>query len=126
MNTKPLVHAIKHGFIVEGIEVIEAYPSKIAEMLMNDQIDVGLVPVAVIPQLKEHYIITDYCIGAENEVASVCLFSETKLNKIEKVILDYQSRTSVALAKLLIKKLLEAEYRICHSNFANATEVRLW
>jgi chorismate dehydratase len=37
------------------------------------------------------------------EVASVCLFSEVPLGKIEKVLLDYQSRTSVALLKILIR-----------------------
>ena len=53
--------------------------------------------------MKEYYIVSDYCIGAEGNVASVCLFSEVEINKIEKVLLDYQSRTSVALCKVLFK-----------------------
>ncbi len=85
------------------MEITEEYPAKIAMMLLNDEIDVGLVPVAIIPKLKEHYIISDYCIGAESAVASVCLFSEVPLDEIEKVVLDYQSKTSVALARVLIK-----------------------
>ncbi|HSU49311.1 MAG TPA: menaquinone biosynthesis protein [Segetibacter sp.] len=104
LNTKPLMYAFKHGLKINGMEIIEAYPAKVAPMLLNDEIDVGLVPVAIIPKLKEHYIISDYCIGAEQEVASVCLFSEVPLAEIEKVILDYQSRTSVALARVLIEK----------------------
>ena len=104
LNTKPLMYAFKHGLKINGMEIIEAYPAKVASMLLNDEIDVGLVPVAIIPKLKEHYIISDYCIGAEQEVASVCLFSEVPLAEIEKVILDYQSRTSVALARVLIEK----------------------
>jgi chorismate dehydratase len=103
LNTKPLMYAFKHGLKIEGMEIVEEYPAKIASMLLNDQIDVGLVPVAIIPKLSEHYIISDYCIGAEQQVASVCLFSEVPLDKIEKVILDYQSRTSVALARILIE-----------------------
>ncbi|MGH2648922.1 MAG: menaquinone biosynthetic enzyme MqnA/MqnD family protein, partial [Ginsengibacter sp.] len=79
------------------------YPSKIASMLLNDSIDVGLIPVAIIPEMKEHYIISDYCIGSNGEVASVCLFSEVPLEKIEKILLDYQSRTSVELLKILVK-----------------------
>lgn len=103
LNTKPLMYAFEHGCKIEGMEIVEAYPSKIASMLLDDKIDLGLVPVAVIPQLKEHYIIGDYCIGAEQEVASVCLFSEVPLEEIKKVVLDYQSRTSVALARVLIE-----------------------
>lgn len=98
------MYAFKHGLKIDGMEIVEEYPSKIAAMLLNDEIDVGLVPVAIIQKLKEHHIITDYCIGAEQEVASVCLFSEVPLHQIEKVILDYQSRTSVALARVLIEK----------------------
>jgi chorismate dehydratase len=73
-------------------------------MLVNDEIDVGLVPVAIIPLLKEAHIITDYCIGTEGDVASVALFSEVPVEEITTVLLDYQSRTSVNLAKILLKE----------------------
>ena len=94
---------------MDRIELIEEYPSKIAAMLLNDEIDVGLVPVAIIPEMKESYIITDYCIGAETEVASVALFSDVPINQIETVLLDYQSRTSVNLAKILFKEYWKKE-----------------
>ena len=90
--------------MADRVELKIDFPSKIASMLLEDSIDVGLVPVAVIPEMKEHYIISDYCIGCDGAVASVCLFSEAPLHKIEKVLLDYQSRTSVELLKILIKE----------------------
>jgi chorismate dehydratase len=103
LNTKPLLYGWKHGYEIAKAELIEAYPAKVAEMLLNDEIDVGLVPVAIIPRLKEAHIVTGYCIGAEGPVASVCLFSEVPIEKIERVLLDYQSRTSIALAQVLMK-----------------------
>jgi len=103
LNTKPLIYGIEKGMIKEEAELLIDYPSKIASMLLEDEIDVGLVPVAIIPEMKEHYIISDYCIGSVGKVASVCLFSEVPLDKIKTVLLDYQSRTSVALLKVLIK-----------------------
>ena len=104
LNTKPLVYGFEHGMMAEKVDLKIDYPSKIASMLLENTIDVGLVPVTVIPEMKEHYIISDYCIGCDGEVASVCLFSEVPLDKIEKVLLDYQSRTSIALLKILIKQ----------------------
>lgn len=104
LNTKPLIYGIEKGMIKDEAELIIDYPSKIASMLLEDKIDVGLVPVAIIPQMKEHYIISDYCIGSVGVVASVCLFSEVPLPDIKTVLLDYQSRTSVALLKVLIKE----------------------
>ena len=103
LNTKPLLHALNNGFEIKNMHLVEDYPARIAQMLLNNEIDVGLVPVAIIPKMQEHFIVTDYCIGAEGAVGSVCLFSEVPLERVEKVLLDYQSRTSVALAKVLIK-----------------------
>ncbi|MEO6837854.1 MAG: menaquinone biosynthesis protein [Ginsengibacter sp.] len=103
LNTKPLIYGFEHGMMENGVDLIIDYPSRIASMLLENKIDIGLVPVAIIPQMKEYHIISDYCIGSVGEVASVCLFSEVPMDKIEKILLDYQSRTSVALLKVLIK-----------------------
>ena len=103
LNTKPLIYGFEQGMMNESMELRIDYPARIAALLQQDEIDVGLVPVAVIPHLKESHIITDYCIGAEGPVASVCLFSEVPLEEIKEVLLDYQSRTSVALARILIR-----------------------
>ena len=104
LNTKPLLFGIERSeVLMHQIELITDYPSKIAKQLINNQIDIGLIPVAVIPQMKEHYIVSDYCIGADGNVASVCLFSEVELSKIKKILLDYQSKTSVALCRVLLK-----------------------
>lgn len=109
LNTKPLLYGIRRSGLMERIDLIEEYPSKIASMLLNDDIDLGLVPVAVIPKLKESHIITDFCIGAIGEVASVALFSEVPMEKITAVLLDYQSKTSVNLAKILLKEYWKKE-----------------
>ena len=103
LNTQPLLYGIERSGIMNKITLIRDYPARIARKLLDDTIDVGLVPVAVIPRLKEGHIITDYCIGCDGPVASVCIFSEVPLEKVETVLLDYQSRTSVALAKLLLR-----------------------
>jgi chorismate dehydratase len=104
LNTRPLIYGLKLPPIADEIELIEDTPSRLAELLVNNEIDMGLVPVAVIPQLKEYFISSDYCIGTETEVASVCLFSEVPLNEITKVYLDYQSLSSVALLKWLMRE----------------------
>lgn len=104
LNTKPLLYGIKRHEVFKKIELIEDYPSKIAQLLIDGQLDIGLVPVAVIPKLREWHIVTDYCIGCDGPVASVCLFSEVPVWEIEKVYLDYQSRTSVRLAQILLKE----------------------
>ncbi|MEO5684286.1 MAG: menaquinone biosynthesis protein [Chitinophagaceae bacterium] len=104
LNTKPLIYGFQQGLMSQSIEMIQDYPAQVAAMLLNDEIDIGLVPVAIIPKLKEHYIISDYCIGADGAVASVCLFSDVPIESAKEVLLDYQSRTSVRLARILLKE----------------------
>jgi chorismate dehydratase len=103
LNTKPLLYGIRQSALLDKIKLTEDYPARIAEQLLDDTIDIGLVPVAIIPRMKEYYIVSDYCIGADGEVASVSLFSDVPVDRIEKVLLDYQSRTSVSLARILLK-----------------------
>jgi chorismate dehydratase len=104
LNTKPLIYGLEKEPVNEMIELIGAYPAKLARMLADDEIDVGLIPVAAIPQLPSYHIVGSYCIGTEGEIASVCLFSEVPMHNIKKVYLDYQSRSSVALLKWLMKE----------------------
>jgi chorismate dehydratase len=104
MNTKPLLYGLTRPPIHEQIELISDYPSRLADMLIKGEIDLGLIPVAVLPQLPEYHIIGDYCIGAEGEIATVALFSEVPMNEIKKIYLDYQSRSSVELLKYLLKE----------------------
>lgn len=89
---------------MKEIELVEDYPAKIAQMLISGEVDLGLIPVAATVKMKEWQIISDYCIGSDGRVASVCLFSAVPMEAIRTVYLDYQSRTSVNLARILLKE----------------------
>lgn len=103
LNTKPLLYGFRGHKVLRSMELTMDYPAKIARQLIDGEVDLALVPVAIIPKLKEYHIIADFCIGAEGPVASVCLFSDVPLQEIKRIYLDYQSRTSVALLKLLVR-----------------------
>ncbi len=99
-----MIFGLKQEPIASQIELVEENPAQLAEMLKKNEIDLGLIPIAAIPELEESYLSGDYCIGTEGEAASVCLFSEVPLGQIEKVYLDYQSRTSVELLKWIMRE----------------------
>ncbi|MEZ7929730.1 MAG: menaquinone biosynthesis protein [Flavobacteriales bacterium] len=104
LNTIPFIHGLKQSELIKIIDLQLDYPSICADKLINGTVDLALVPVAVIPKLKEAYIISDYCIGANGAVDTVCLYSDVPIEEIESIALDYQSRTSVALLKVLLKE----------------------
>jgi chorismate dehydratase len=104
LNTRPLLYGLERPPIRDFIELSGAYPSKLSQALINGDIDLGLIPVAAIPFMKEYHIIGNHCIGANGEIASVAIFCDVPIQEIEKIYLDYQSRTSVALCKYLLKE----------------------
>lgn len=91
------------------ISLTEDYPSRIAAQLSSAEIDVGLIPVAVLPLLPTATVVGAHCIATNGEVGSVCLFSKQPLEQIDRVLLDYQSRTSVLLTQLLFKEFWNKE-----------------
>ncbi len=97
---------------MEEIDLVLEYPALIAQHLREDTVDLGLVPVAAIPSIPNARIVSDYGIGAEGKVASVCLFSKVPVANIERVYLDYQSRTSVRLAQVLLKHYWKKEVEV--------------
>ncbi len=120
LNTKPFLHGLYKTGLINEIDLHLEIPSKTAEKLKNGIAQIGLVPVAILPQLQQAKIITDYCIGAIGEVKTVALYSQVPLNQIQKIYLDYQSCTSVQLVQILCKehwKLTDIEFVPAQENF---------
>lgn len=119
LNTLPLLFGLEKMHNASKIVLIKNYPAAIADDLLNGNIDAGLIPIAMIPRLKQAYIIGNYCISSYDTVASVCLFSQVPIENITTVILDYQSRTSVQLVQVLMKQFWKKEvtYLTAKQNF---------
>lgn len=116
-NTTPFLYGIHHTNFSSHIKLELDIPSVCAKKLKNKQVEIGLVPVAILPELESYQIITDYCIGAVGKVDSVKLFSEKPLDELTHVLLDYQSKTSVTLVQVLNKHFWKKNLQ-----FVNSTE----
>jgi chorismate dehydratase len=116
LNTKPFLFGLTHSPLLNSIQLELQHPSMIAKQLLNHEIDLGLVPVAVIPRLRESHTISDFGICCNGEVSSVVICSQVPLNEAEKLFLDYQSRTSSALTQLLLKDYWKANPRIVQAS----------
>ncbi|WP_116126736.1 menaquinone biosynthetic enzyme MqnA/MqnD family protein [Lewinella sp. IMCC34183] len=117
LNTKPLLYGLLRSPVSEQLDMNLAIPSECARQLVAGEADIALVPVAVLPELPRYEIISDYCIGADGEVATVCIYGEVPLHEMTHIYLDHHSRTSVMLARLLLEEYWEHEV-----TFLNARE----
>jgi len=104
INSIPFIYGIEHsGYIKQKFQLFKDIPSECGDKLLKKRVDLGLVPIAIIPQLETYEIISDFCIGSNRNVRSVILFSDVPLRDLEAIYLDYQSRTSALLTKILAK-----------------------
>jgi chorismate dehydratase len=102
-NTKPFIYGIEHSALLDQVVLSLDIPTDCAAKLINGQVDIGLIPVAAIPDVPNAHIVADYCIGSVGAVNSVFIFSHIPVGEIRSVRLDSHSRTSNNLAKVLLK-----------------------
>ena len=103
LNSKPFLYGLFRNDFDKTFSLSLDYPSECGRKLANSEADLGLIPVALIPQIKNAQIISDFCISADGPVKTVCIFSSLPLEEVDSIYLDYQSRTSVQLLKVLLR-----------------------
>ena len=117
-NTKPFIYGIQHSTIIDQIDLSLDIPSDCAQKLIDDKVDIGLIPVAAALNLPEWHIVSDYCIGANGAVNSVFIFSNCDIHEVKAIQLDPQSRTSNNLAKVLMKNF----WKVAPEQIVNAPD----
>ena len=70
LNTIPFVYGLQHADSLRA-DLSLAPPAECARRYMEEEADIALLPAAVVPELRETTIITDYCIGAVGAVRTV-------------------------------------------------------
>jgi len=102
-NTKPFIYGLQHDPIRQQIDLSLDTPSDCAQKLIDNKADIGLIPVAAILNLPYWQLVSDYCIGSVGAVNSVFIFSNCRIEEVENIQLDPESRSSNNLAKVLLK-----------------------
>lgn len=113
LNALPLLHGIKNdNQLNREIELEINYPAQLVEEFANGNYDIALMPVASLLLFPNSKIVSHYGIGAVGSVASVCIFSNQPIETCTNIILDYQSRTSILLAQILLKEYWQIDLKI--------------
>jgi chorismate dehydratase len=104
LNTIPFVYGIRNSGFLDNFQLDLAVPCICTHNLKTGKSDLALIPVGSIPLLKGIQYASNYCIGAVSPVKTVLLLSHRPLSAIRKIHLDWDSKTSVRLAKVLADK----------------------
>lgn len=102
LNTKPLVAGLEEA--AYDFDVIFDLPSRLADRLSAGELDVALIPVIEAVADDQYTIVSDACIACTGPVWSVKLMSRVAGEQIKTLALDEGSRTSSALAQILLNR----------------------
>jgi chorismate dehydratase len=100
LNSKPLVEGLPE--LLPDAELLLDYPSRLADDLAAGLIDVGLIPSVECFRGPGYRIVSDACVATRGPVLSVKLYSRVPVADIRRLSLDEGSRTSAALARILL------------------------
>ncbi len=125
-NTKPFIYGLQHHQVKNQIELSLDTPSDCAQKLIDNKVDIGLIPVAAILQLPYWQIVSNFCIGAVGAVNSVFIFSNCPIEKADIIQLDPESRSSNNLAKVLMKNYwkVDPEQVVDAPDYAKSTAIK--
>ena len=124
LNTKPFIYGLYRSDLADILDLSLDIPSVCAQKLLSGEADIALTPVAIIPQLPEAHLVSNYCIGSKGSVKTVCLFSEVPLERIKRIYLDFHSRTSVALVQILCQRYWQIEPLFLPANEGFEQEIK--
>ncbi len=101
LNTWPLVWGFLHGPEKGMFDFRFDLPVNCAEALRDGKADIGLLPCAELDRLGLDFL-PDLGIACEGPVRSILLTSRKPFREIQTLAVDSSSRTSVALARILL------------------------
>jgi len=110
-NTYPFIWGLRESGFDKTVILETDHPADCASKVIDGRADIGLIPVAAIPFIKNAHITGDYCIGANGKVRTVMLLSNCPFGHIKTINLDYRSMSSVNLTKVLAKHMWYREFR---------------
>ena len=105
LNTRPLIYGLAdllHAQYAGQAELVLDLPSRLADDLGGGRLDVALIPAIEYLRGADYQLVPDAVIACRGPVLSVRLLSRVPIERIRTLALDEGSRTSQALARVLL------------------------
>ena len=105
LNTAPLVWGFTDGPLRGHYDLSFTVPSLCAEALRAGSVDIAIIPAIEYQRIPGLVVLPDMAVAAKGEVRSVLLLAKKPVQLARRIALDTNSRSSVALVRLLCRGL---------------------
>ncbi len=111
LNSKPLIEGLSE--FAPQADLVLDYPSCLADELAAGRLDVALIPSVESFGDPYYEIISDACVASRGPVLSVKLYFRTHPGAVRTLALDEGSRTSAALARVMLEERFGVSPETC-------------
>ncbi|MBK8504438.1 MAG: menaquinone biosynthesis protein [Saprospiraceae bacterium] len=101
LNTKPFLAGLSAHDVRKKLLITQDSPAQCSYKLRSGLADIGIVPLADLSELQGFRRITEWGICSDGPVESVLLVAHQPIEKLKRILLDYQSKTSNQLMRIL-------------------------
>jgi chorismate dehydratase len=103
LNTAPLVWGFSDGPLRGRYDLSFTVPSRCAEALRSGQVDVAIIPAIEYQRMQGMVVLPEMAVAAKGEVRSILVLAKKPIEQARRIALDTNSRSSVALTRILCK-----------------------
>jgi len=103
LNTAPLVWGFTDGPLQGRYDLSFTVPSLCAEALRAGKVDVAIIPAVEYQRMDGMVVLPEMAVAAKGEVRSILVLAKKPIEQAKRIALDTNSRSSVALTRLLSK-----------------------
>ena len=126
LNAKPLTYGIETGAVESDFEIIATPPARLSIMLSQNELDLGLIPVAEFLKRSDYSAVAGISISSNGPVDSVILLLGKELKDVRRISVDNRSQSSTALLRIIFEIFLgmKPEYlpRCPEDNFLDGVD----
>jgi predicted solute-binding protein len=106
LNARPLVYGLEQN---APFDIRYDVPSECARLLHAHEVDLGLIPsIEYLRGPAAYHIVRGPAVASRGPVASVAIYTRREPADIRTIAMDTSSRTSVALATVLLRRRFDA------------------
>lgn len=112
LNARPLCEGLDREPWSARVRLDCATPAEVARRVAEDEADVALMPVAAAASIGDLRAVRGCAVAARGAVRSVVIVGDRPVEELEELSVDSSSRTSVVLARLVLRARVGREPRL--------------
>jgi len=101
INTIPFIFGLQNHHIKNEVVLFKKEYSDSVLALKSNEVDVALLPIERLHEIKNHHIISEVCISSQREMQSILLVINGDVTSLQTIYLDNNQQVADSLVRII-------------------------